>query len=116
MPSKKVLKIMLDYGLMSIKEYIEKIKAEADKAPRYFTLRDGESVEGELIDLRSGEGGFGKRHEVVLRVSGMLKILTTRSDALILAIGSTEVKQNDKIKITRHGTRYNVSWTVEKLS
>ena len=95
---------------------LQSIYEDAKKKGRFISLGEGESFEGEFVGVEQTTGQFGEVNTFTFLIEGEEKILNSKSFKLLKGMIDAEVKEKDKVKITKEGTGFKTTFSVEKLS
>lgn len=85
---------------------------KANKKSNFISLDDGESFEGEFVEVEKTTGQFGETNTYTFIIDGEQKILNSKSFGLLKGMASV-AKEGDVVKLTKTGTGFKTKWQVK---
>ena len=82
----------------------------------YIKLADGESFEGQFVDVVKTTGQFGETRRYAFIANGIEKTLDNKGFGLLNAMMEQKVEEGDTIKLTRTGEGTKTRYKVEVLT
>ncbi len=101
---------------MSLEAIYNKQKENRKDKGKFIVLDSGESFEGEFVGVEETSGQFGEVNSFTFLINGEEKLLNSKSFKLLKSMVDAGVKEGNKVKITKEGTGFKTTFSVEKLS
>lgn len=111
----KIIKKIWHQENMSLKNIYEQDKANRKDKGMFISLGNGESFEGEFIDVEKTTGQFGEMNSFTFIVDGKEKTLNSKSFKLLEGMINEKIEKGDKVKITKEGEGFKTTYKVEKI-